>query len=118
MSYDNWKTTDPGDESLRSEPSNQDSFLDEEGCLFPDECCMPGPHLKSECHTAEMLESLKHSNNGQMSQGVKVCTACDCWDVARYTPQGKGAVLLRVFRIALRPRSGIIAGEAACCLRG
>ena len=26
-----------------------------EGCVFPGECCMPGPHLKSECHTAEML---------------------------------------------------------------
>jgi hypothetical protein len=26
------------------------------GCLFPDECLMPGEHTKSECHTAEMLE--------------------------------------------------------------
>jgi hypothetical protein len=29
---------------------------EEEGCLFPDECMMPGRHLNSECHKAEMLE--------------------------------------------------------------
>ncbi len=28
----------------------------EDGCIFPGECCMPGEHLKSECHTAEMLD--------------------------------------------------------------
>jgi hypothetical protein len=26
------------------------------GCHFPGECCMPGPHFKSECHTAAMAE--------------------------------------------------------------
>ena len=25
-------------------------------CLPPGECCMPGLHLPSECHTAEMYE--------------------------------------------------------------
>ncbi len=25
------------------------------GCCFPEECCMPGPHYRYECHTAEML---------------------------------------------------------------
>lgn len=25
------------------------------GCVFPGECCMPGLHLKSECHTAAMM---------------------------------------------------------------
>jgi hypothetical protein len=27
-------------------------------CLYPDNCCMPGPHLPFECHTAEMAEEL------------------------------------------------------------
>jgi predicted YcjX-like family ATPase len=26
------------------------------GCLFPGKCLMPGEHLISECHTAEMLK--------------------------------------------------------------
>lgn len=25
-------------------------------CLFPGKCCMPGEHMRSECHTAEMAE--------------------------------------------------------------
>lgn len=29
--------------------------LGREGCLYPDKCCMPGPHYESECHTVEML---------------------------------------------------------------
>lgn len=29
---------------------------DEEGCCFPGECCMPGYHLRGECHTAEMAQ--------------------------------------------------------------
>lgn len=28
----------------------------EEGCCFPEECLMPGPHLRSECHNVEMME--------------------------------------------------------------
>jgi hypothetical protein len=29
---------------------------DPEGCCYPDgQCCMPGPHRMSECHTAEMI---------------------------------------------------------------
>lgn len=31
--------------------------MGEEGCLYPDKCVMPGPHLTSECHTAEMIEA-------------------------------------------------------------
>lgn len=27
------------------------------GCYFPGECCMPGPHMLSECHTPEMIEA-------------------------------------------------------------
>lgn len=26
-----------------------------EGCCYPGECCMPGIHLRSECHTAAMM---------------------------------------------------------------
>lgn len=37
---------------------------DEEGCCFPDECCMPGLHMKSECHTAEMIEDYEKSLTG------------------------------------------------------
>ena len=28
------------------------------GCLFPGKCLMPGEHLESECHTAEMMGAL------------------------------------------------------------
>jgi hypothetical protein len=28
---------------------------DEWGCCYPDKCCMPGEHMKSECHTADDL---------------------------------------------------------------
>jgi hypothetical protein len=27
------------------------------GCCFPGRCCMPGPHFKSECCTAEMMDA-------------------------------------------------------------
>ena len=36
-----------------------DDYVDEEfedGCLYPDKCCMPGFHTIDECHTAEMME--------------------------------------------------------------
>lgn len=32
----------------------------EEGCCFPGKCCMPGPHLRSECHTAEMVRDYEY----------------------------------------------------------
>lgn len=32
----------------------------EEGCCFPGECCMPGPHFRHECHTAEMIRSYEY----------------------------------------------------------
>jgi hypothetical protein len=32
------------------------------GCLFPDKCLMPGVHLESECHTAEMLEQIERGH--------------------------------------------------------
>lgn len=45
-----------------------ESPLGPEGCLFPGECCMPGPHYESECHTPEMLmaqeaEAASHPND-------------------------------------------------------
>lgn len=33
--------------------------MDDRYCLFPDECCMPGPHTSDECHTAEMIEQME-----------------------------------------------------------
>lgn len=39
----------------RDEDFDDESPLGPEGCLFPGECCMPGPHYESECHTPEML---------------------------------------------------------------
>ncbi len=35
-----------------------------EGCAFPGECCMPGPHYRHECHTAAMIED-RHNINHQ-----------------------------------------------------
>jgi hypothetical protein len=32
---------------------------EEDGCLFPGECCMPFTHFVSECHTPEMLKDLQ-----------------------------------------------------------
>ena len=38
-------------------PPDQDhDEMDEDGCLFPGQCCMPGPHNKHECHTPDMLQ--------------------------------------------------------------
>ncbi len=39
----------------RDEDFDDESPLGPEGCLFPGNCCMPGPHYESECHTPEML---------------------------------------------------------------
>ena len=33
-----------------------EAAMNGEGCAFPGECCMPGPHTRDECHTAEMVE--------------------------------------------------------------
>lgn len=56
------------DESEHDERADWwESPLGPEGCLFPGECCMPGPHYTTECHTAQMLmdleQRLKESNN-------------------------------------------------------
>ena len=48
---------DPGGEGRGVIDCFQDfDELHEIGCLFPGECCMPGPHFRSECVTADMIE--------------------------------------------------------------
>lgn len=37
---------------IEEEPEDEDRYV----CLFPDNCCMPGPHTNDECHTPEMAE--------------------------------------------------------------
>lgn len=41
------------DEDFDDEPRERQDF----GCCFPGECCMPGLHFPSECHTAAMYEA-------------------------------------------------------------
>lgn len=36
----------------------QTRWEDEIGCYFSGECCIPGEHRKSECHTAEEYEDM------------------------------------------------------------
>jgi hypothetical protein len=32
-----------------------------EGCVFPGDCCMPGPHYRHECHTPAMIEDQRNA---------------------------------------------------------
>lgn len=48
---------------LRQSDEDEESSL-EEGCVFPGQCCMPGPHFTSECHTAEMIRMQKGAARG------------------------------------------------------
>lgn len=51
---DGW---DDSDELSYDEP---DEDLEHEiGCDFPGQCLMPGEHMRSECHTVEMMEDRK-----------------------------------------------------------
>jgi hypothetical protein len=36
-------------------------------CLYPFECCVPGPHETFECHTAEMAEELAREAEGTVN---------------------------------------------------
>lgn len=50
------------DEPDDSDPVDKywdDLDRDEENqrCLFPGKCCMPGPHGSDECHTVEMIQA-------------------------------------------------------------
>ena len=55
---------DGGDSDHDDEPY-EDNPDDEEGCQFPDRCCMQGLHRRSECHTAEMLEMYYDEHEGR-----------------------------------------------------
>lgn len=46
------------DEELQTPPFTDHDDDSEFGCCFPSECCMPGPHMKSECCTAEMMQAM------------------------------------------------------------
>lgn len=58
-------TTPPGiyedDEDGRfdEDMSSDDNPEHEFGCDFPGECLMPGEHMRSECHSIEMIEAQK-----------------------------------------------------------
>ncbi len=45
------------------------------GCCYPGECCMPGLHLLSECHTPADVE-MQHEEtpNSTLDGPCKVCT--------------------------------------------
>lgn len=34
------------------------------GCLYPEKCCMPGPHQRNECHTAETMDDFYKELDG------------------------------------------------------
>jgi len=38
-----------------------------EVCLYPNDCCMPGPHEAFECHTPEMAEELANEDEGHVN---------------------------------------------------
>lgn len=67
MDMDRWNEADEDDELSDFDGCEHGVGFDEnceycegdpEGCIFPGRCLMPGIHLESECHTAEMMEDL------------------------------------------------------------
>jgi hypothetical protein len=59
------------DDEINERAREENSVLGPEGCLFPDNCCMPGPHYESECHTPEMLMAQEgEPQNVRMSDGL------------------------------------------------
>lgn len=48
---DDWPVGDPDEE--------RETF----GCVFPGQCCMPGLHYPSECHTVEMIQDMEGEPN-------------------------------------------------------
>lgn len=62
--YDAFGELDEND-GYDDEEELEESFLGDEGCLFPGYCCMPGPHFTSECHTPEMAEDYARSLRGE-----------------------------------------------------
>ena len=41
-----------------------DLIADDYGCEFPGKCLMAGPHLRSECHTVEMVRDFENEQKG------------------------------------------------------
>lgn len=41
------------------------------GCCFPGECIMPGEHLRSECHTAEMMEAYMDEQGADQRESIR-----------------------------------------------
>lgn len=54
-----------GDEDYHSPQTRWEGEI---RCLFPGECCMPGEHRKSECHTAEDLEAYERETREREDQ--------------------------------------------------
>ena len=84
------------------EREDDDDELNEFGCLFPSECVMQGYHMKSECHTAEMLEA-QHNYAGQpLEQFMDYLThdiedwADECRGGVIRTPDGDVSLLVAV----------------------
>lgn len=46
------------DRSYEDLDNPEESAIGVMGCLFPGQCCMPGEHFTSECHTAQMLDEV------------------------------------------------------------
>lgn len=65
------------DERDLSDPRDQDVEV-RWGCLFPGACCMPGPHMVDECHTAEMLMQQHAESEAATWQEEELipCPAC------------------------------------------
>lgn len=53
--YDEWKL-DPGYSDVDDDAEERDEMVLDCGL---ENCCMPGEHLRSECHTPEMIEAME-----------------------------------------------------------
>lgn len=66
--YDDWKT-DPGypDEDEELEYEDRDELVLDCGL---ENCCMPGYHMRSECHTPEMIEAMEAEHSPLNEQAI------------------------------------------------
>jgi hypothetical protein len=55
VDLDRWNEDDD-DQNALNDRYALDEAIDEHTCCFPGNCLMPGEHMRSECHTAEMVE--------------------------------------------------------------
>lgn len=49
---------------------------DDEGCCFPGECCIPWPHTRNECVTAEMMEEFEKEMSMEHNEGMTRRPTC------------------------------------------